>query len=99
MENQLYRIVTFPCFNGTRTADTLPSRKHPKSGKLMLFTSYQKAHDFIKQNNWDGITSSTYPDEFDKKVTKLYVINPDLNGNQDNLSYLEVKSVEDTNGR
>jgi len=95
--NQLHRIVTFPSFNGTRTSDTLPSRKHPKTGKLMLFTSYQKAHDFIKEINWDGITASTYPDEFNGEVTKRYVINPNLNGDQDNLSYLEVKSQEDKN--
>ena len=95
--NQLYRIITFPSWNGTRTADTLPSRKHPKSGKLMLFTSYQIAHDFIKQSKWDGVTSSTYPDEFDKKVTKRYVINPNLEGNQDNLSYLEFKFQENKN--
>jgi len=90
--NKLHRIVTFPSFNGTRTADTLPSRKHPKTGKLMLFTSYHKVHDFIKANGWDGITASTYPDDFNGKVTKRYVIDPDLEGKQDNLSYLEFKS-------
>lgn len=93
--DQLYRIITFPSFNGTRTADTLPSRKHPKTGKLMLFTSYQKAHEFIKENKWDGITASTYPDEFNGKVTKRYIINPDSEGEQDNLSYLEFKSQEE----
>jgi hypothetical protein len=94
--DQLYRIITFPSFNGTRTADTLPSRKHPKTGKLMLFTSYEKAHDFIKEIKWDGIIASTYPQEFYRKVTKRYIINPNLEGTQDNLSYLEFKSQENS---
>lgn len=76
MEDKLYRIVSFPSFNGTRTADTLPSRKHPISGKLMLFTSYEKASNFIKEWFEGTYTMSTFPDDFNGKVTKRYIIDP-----------------------
>jgi hypothetical protein len=74
-----WRIIKFT--NRSQTADMLPSQKLTGTNKLMLFTTEQKAGEYIKQvhgesKNWGlfGI----YPDEFLGKVTARYVIDPEL---------------------
>lgn len=71
-----YRIIRFT--NRSQTSDKLPCKKHPTTGKLMLFTSEKKAYEFIKACGWDNGLFGTYPDEFDKKVTGRYIIDPEL---------------------